>query len=133
MAWLLDTHALLWALFEPEKLGRKTRAILKNPTNEVLVSPLSYWEISLKCGLGKLILPDTDPSEIPAAAQRLGLIKEPLDPEILSTFHRLPYAPDHRDPFDRLLIWHAIHRKHTLLSRDRAMPFFKAHGLKSEW
>jgi PIN domain nuclease of toxin-antitoxin system len=133
MAWLLDTHALLWALFEPEKLGRKTRAILKDPANEVLVSPLSYWEISLKFGLGKLVLPETDPSEIPAAAHQLGLIEEPLDPEILSTFHRLPYAPDHRDPFDRLLIWHAIRRKHTLLSRDRAMPFCKAHGLKSQW
>ncbi len=133
MAWLLDTHALLWALFEPEKLGRKTRAILKEPTNEVIVSPLSYWEISLKFGLGKLVLPETDPSEIPAAAHHLGLVEEPLDPEILSTFHQLPYAPEHKDPFDRLLVWHAIRRKHTLLSKDRAMPFFKVHGLKSEW
>jgi len=104
MAWLLDTHALLWALFEPDKLGPKTRAILKDPANEVLVSPLSYWEISLKCGLGKLVLPETDPSEIPGAAHQLGLLEEPLDPEILATFHRLPYAPEHRDPFDRLLI-----------------------------
>jgi len=133
MAWLLDTHALLWALFEPEKLGRKSRAILKDPANEVLVSPLSYWEISLKFGLGKLVIPETDPSEIPAAARQLGLIEEPLDPEILATFHQLAYAPDHRDPFDRLLVWHAIRRKHTLLSKDRAIPFFKTHGLKSEW
>jgi PIN domain nuclease of toxin-antitoxin system len=133
MAWLLDTHALLWALFEPDKLGRKTRAILKDPANEVLVSPLSYWEISLKFGLGKLVLPETDPSEIPSAAHQLGFIEEPLAPEILATFHRLPYAPDHRDPFDRLLIWHAIRRNHTLLSKDRAMPFFKAHGLNFTW
>ena len=133
MAWLLDTHTLLWALFEPEKLGRKTRATLKDPANEVLVSPLSYWEISLKSGLGKLVLPETDPSEIPAAAHQLGLIEDPLTAEILSTFHRLPYAPDHRDPFDRLLIWQALRRKHTLLSKDRALPFFKAHGLKFEW
>ena len=133
MAWLLDTHTLLWALFEPGKLGRKARAILEDPTNEVLVSPLSYWEISLKYGLGKLVLPETDPSEIPGAAHQLGLLEEPLDPEILVTFHRLPYAPDHRDPFDRLLVWHAIRRKHTLLSKHRAMPFFKAHGLNFEW
>lgn len=136
MAWMLDTHALIWALFEPDKLGPKTASILKDPANEVLVSPVSpvsYWEISLKFGLGKLVLPETDPAEIPAAARQLGLIEEPLDPETLATFHRLPYAPDHRDPFDRLLIWHAIRRKHTLLSRDRAMPFFKAHGLSFEW
>lgn len=133
MAWLLDTHALLWALFEPSQLGRKTRAILKDPTNEVLVSPLSYWEISLKSGIGKLALPDTDPAEIPAAARQMGLAEEPLAADILSSFHRLPYAPDHRDPFDRLLIWQAICRKHTLLSRDRVLPFFKAHGLKADW
>ena len=53
MAWMLDTHALIWALFEPDKLGRTTRAILNDPANEVLVSPLSYWEISLKSGLGQ--------------------------------------------------------------------------------
>lgn len=133
MAWLLDTRALLWALFEPGKLGRKTRAILDDRVNEVLVSPVSYWEISLKYGLGKLELPETDPSEIPAAASQLGLTEVSMDPEILSTFHRLPYAPDHRDPFDRLLIWQAISRKDTLLSKARVMPFFKAHGLKSDW
>ena len=133
MTWMLDTHALLWVLFEPAKLGRKTRAILNDPLNEVLVSPVSYWEISLKFGLGKLELPATDPSEIPAAASQIGLTEAPLDAAILATFHRLPYAPDHRDPFDRLLIWQAIQRKHTLLSRDRAMPFFKAHHLNFDW
>jgi PIN domain nuclease of toxin-antitoxin system len=133
MAWMLDTHALLWALFEPNQLGRKTRAILNDPLNEVLVSPVSYWEISLKFGLGKLDLPDTNPAEIPAAARQLGLAEEPLAAEILSTFHRLPYAPDHRDPFDRLLVWQAICRERTLLSRDRALQFFKNHGLKTDW
>ncbi len=83
MAWLLDTHALLWALFEPGKLGRKTRAILDDRVNEVLVSPVSYWEISLKYGLGKLELPETDPSEIPAAAPKRGVTEVSMDPEIL--------------------------------------------------
>lgn len=133
MTWLLDTHALLWALFDPGRLGRRTRAILKEPSNEVLVSPLSYGEISLKFGLGRLDLPDTDPAEIPAAARQLGLTEEPLAAEIVSTVHRLPYAPDHRDPFDRLLVWQAICRRHTLLSRDPAVSFFKAHGLNADW
>ena len=133
MTWLLDTHTLLWALFEPDKLSRKIRAILKEPTNDVRVSPLSYWEISLKFGLGKLLLPDTDPAEIPAAVEQLSLSEDPLAPEILATFHQLPHAPNHRDPFDRLLIWQAIHRQHTLLSRDRALPFYQVHGLNFDW
>ncbi len=89
MVWMLDTHALLWALFEPDKLGKNTRRILKDRANEVRVSPLSYWEISLKFGLGKLSLPETDPAEIPAAASEIGLSEEPLDPEVLATFHSL--------------------------------------------
>lgn len=133
MAWLLDTHALLWALFEPEKLGRKARAILNDSSNEVLVSPVSYWEISFKFGLGKLELPGTDPSEIPDAAKEMGLIEVAPPADVVSTFHRLPYAPDHRDPFDRLLMWQAISGKHTLISRDRVMPFFKDHGLAYVW
>ena len=133
MTWMLDTHALLWALFEPKKLGRKTRAILEDPANAVVVSPVSYWEISLKYSLGKLLLPATDPSEIPHAAHQLGLLEEPMAADILATFHRLPYAPDHRDPFDRLLVWQAICRGHTLLSKDSLMPFFRAHGLSCEW
>lgn len=133
MAWMLDTHALIWALFEPGKLGRKARGILGDSRNEVMVSPLSYWEISLKSGLGKLQLPATDPEEIPAAARELGLVEAPLAPEILSTYHRLPMSPDHRDPFDRLMIWQCIRSKHTLLSRDRALPFYKVHGLMFEW
>ncbi|MEI6675828.1 MAG: type II toxin-antitoxin system VapC family toxin [Verrucomicrobiota bacterium] len=133
MTWMLDTHALLWALFDPNKLGRKARTVLENPANQVLVSPVSYWEISLKFGLGKLQLPDTDPSEIPHAVLQLGLREDPLVPDILASFHRLPYAPDHRDPFDRLLVWQAVRRGHTLLSKDRALPFFRDHGLHCEW
>ena len=133
MAWLLETHALLWALFEPEKLSHKARSILKDSSNEVLVSPVSYWEISLKFGLGKLELPDTDPSEIPDSAKRIGLIEVAPPADVFSTFHRLPYAPDHRDPFDRLLVWQAIRGSYSLISRDRVMPFFKKHGLDFVW
>jgi PIN domain nuclease of toxin-antitoxin system len=133
MTWMLDTHALLWALFDPSKLGRKARSRLEDPANQVLVSPVSYWEISLKFGLGKLVLPDTDPSEIPRAVLQLGVREDPLAPDILASFHQLPYAPNHRDPFDRLLVWQAIRRGHTLLSKDRALPYFRVHGLQFEW
>lgn len=133
MAWLIDTHGLLWALFEPKKLGQRTRALLEDRTVEILVSPVSYWEISLKCGLGKLVLPGTDPSEIPAAAAELGVSEDPVPAEVFATFHRLPYAPDHRDPFDRLLVWQAIQGKRGLLSRDKRLRFFASEGLKVEW
>lgn len=130
MDCLLDTHTLLWVIFDPGKLSKKTRALIEDPGNLILVSPISYWEISLKHGLGKLILPNTDPSEIPQASLDQGFAESPASPEILSTFHRLPINPDHRDPFDRLIVWQAIRNHLTLLSKDREMPFYIPHGLK---
>ena len=131
MDYLLDTHTLLWVLFDPGKLSAKTRAIVEDPLNTIFVCPISYWEISLKCGLGKLTLPGTDPSEIPAAASKQGLSQSPVTSEILSTFHNLPPNPDHRDPFDRLIIWQAIQQNLTLLTKDRALENYIAHGLKT--
>jgi PIN domain nuclease of toxin-antitoxin system len=133
MMWLLDTHTLIWALFRPAKLGTKVRTILENGSNLISVSPISYWEISLKVGLGKLDLPGTDPSEIPRAARELGFIEESLSSEILATYHQLPSAPNHRDPFDRLLIWQAICRKQTFLSKDPHLEFYRPHGLTFDW
>jgi PIN domain nuclease of toxin-antitoxin system len=106
---------------------------LRDPENVVFVGPLCYWEISLKLGLGKLDLPGTDPAELPAAAARLGFSEAPLAADIMATYHRLPRHPEHRDPFDRMLVWHAIQRRLTLLSRDRRLAFYRPHGLEFEW
>lgn len=133
MTWLLDTHTLLWALFDPAKLGRKSRAILSNQANRVYVSPVSYWEISLKHGMGKLKLPKTMPEEIPDAARAMGLAEDPLASDMLASIHLLPYAPGHRDPFDRMIVWHCIRSRHVLLSKNRAMLFFRDHGLRHDW
>lgn len=53
MRLLLDTHLLLWALAEPDRLDAVTRAALEDPGNEVLFSAASLWEIAIKAGLGR--------------------------------------------------------------------------------
>jgi len=52
---VLDSHAFLWAIMAPEKLGRKARAALSDPGNEAHVSAVTFWELSLKHSLGKLL------------------------------------------------------------------------------
>jgi PIN domain nuclease of toxin-antitoxin system len=59
MKLLLDTHVLLWALTDSPKLGRGFREKIMDPTNDVLVSAVSIWEISIKKRLGKLSVPDS--------------------------------------------------------------------------
>ena len=45
MRHLLDAHALIWALDDPDKLGRAARAVLEDPTNELVISVGTIWEL----------------------------------------------------------------------------------------
>ncbi len=53
MRYLLDTHILIWALFDPTKLSEKVKQILSNPINMICVSSVDFWEISIKFRTGK--------------------------------------------------------------------------------
>jgi PIN domain nuclease of toxin-antitoxin system len=56
--YLLDTHYVLWSLFEPDKIGVPVRQILENARDSKLISGVNLWEISLKYSLGKLMFLD---------------------------------------------------------------------------
>jgi PIN domain nuclease of toxin-antitoxin system len=53
MKYLLDTHALIWALTETGKLSKTVKSILVNSNDQIIVSTISFWEISLKIFIGK--------------------------------------------------------------------------------
>lgn len=78
---------------------------------------MTYWELSLKYGLGKLELNGVEPDAFPEAAAAMGFETLPLDPGAAAGFHRLP-RQSHRDPFDRLLVWQAIRSDCVLVTRD---------------
>lgn len=48
MSYLLDTHILLWALSNDDKLPKAARAIIGDDGNEVCYSIISTWEVALK-------------------------------------------------------------------------------------
>ena len=66
MRVLLDTNVLLWALAEPRRLDRETRATIESGDTEVLFSAASIWEIAIKAGLGRSDFA-FDPAEIARA------------------------------------------------------------------
>jgi PIN domain nuclease of toxin-antitoxin system len=130
MIYLLDTHYVLWSLFDPGKIPESARQILENETDTKLISAVSLWEISLKYTLGKLDLGGTDPSEILDTIIEAGFEVAELESRLLATCHNLPRKADHRDPFDRLLIWQAISSRYTLLTQDRNIEQYRADGLR---
>jgi PIN domain nuclease of toxin-antitoxin system len=119
MRLLLDTHLLLWALAEPERLDAAARAALEDPGNEVLFSAASLWEIAIKAGLGR---PDFafDPRQILCAAMDTGFVELPVHAAAAILVTKLP--PHHRDPFDRLLIAQAMSEPVRFYTADPVLP-----------
>ncbi len=116
MRLLLDTHALLWFALDDPQLSATARAAIADPTNAVLVSPASYWEIAIKVSLGKL---KADAMEVRDAALEGGFVELPIrGPHAL---HVGGLAWHHRDPFDRLLIAQAAAEPMRLLTADEQL------------
>ena len=132
MRYLLDTHSLLWALFRPEKLSAPARKEIRDQSNDVAVSVVAFWEISLKCSLGKLKFSGVKPEELPGASEQMGLTILPLAKGEAATFSQLPRLA-HKDPFDRMIIWQAIQQNIILISADREFKAYQKHGLRIHW
>ena len=117
MRILLDTHLLLWALAEPEKLSATTRNRLD--AAEVFVSAASVWEVSIKVALGKL---EADPSELLAAIEPAGFVLLPITGLHAAAVATLPLL--HRDPFDRMLVSQARTEPLILLTNDTVLEHY---------
>lgn len=133
MKLLLDTCSFLWAMHEPMKLSQKVRTALLSPSYSVHVSVITFWEISLKFGLGKLELKGVSPEDYPALTAQAGWEVHPFTSHLAASAGRLPHIPSHRDPFDRILIWTAIQDGFTLVSCDSALPGYSEQGLTIYW
>lgn len=118
MRLLIDTHVLLWAAAEPERLPASFREALESPENEVLFSAASIWELAIKMQIGRLS-PGLPLEEIARTAVERGFAELPVTAAHAAGVARLPMH--HRDPFDRLLIAQAIHEPARLLTVDRTL------------
>jgi PIN domain nuclease of toxin-antitoxin system len=122
MKLLLDTHTLIWWFSESPRLSRTAREAIFNENNDVFVSAVSAWEISIKEHAGKLavsrdLLEDFD---ITIASQNF----QALPVATRHAFQGGRFEARHKDPFDRLLAAQALVEGLTLVSGDRKMHEF---------
>lgn len=129
MKYLLDTHIFIWSQFYASKLPDKLKSLLVDVHNEIYVSPITFWEISLKYPTGKLELKKIKPETLPKYAKESGFNITQMDETLFATFYKLPNL-SHKDPFDRMLIWEAINGGYTLMSNDKSFAEYKKYGLK---
>ena len=130
MNYLVDTHYLLWSLIDPSQIKKCVIKILTNIRTIKYVSKISFWEIALKYSLGKLKLEGTTPEEILSASRESGLKVLDISEDDIVTSHLLPFVENHRDPFDRLLVWQCIRNDIVLVTADIRLKGYEPHGLK---
>jgi len=112
---LLDTHLLLWAADQPERLSEEARRLLSDPEHALVFSAASIWEIAIKQGLKNSNL------RADARLLRRGLLDNgyeelPVTSAHAVTLDTLPRL--HRDPFDRILLAQAQVEGIVLLTSD---------------
>ena len=118
MNLLLDTHILLWAAGQPERLSATMRELLLDSTNQPWFSAASLWEITIKRGLGRNDFV-VDPRQLWRGLLLNGYRELPVNTEHALAVEQL--LPLHKDPFDRLLLAQAACEDMQLLTMDRAL------------
>jgi PIN domain nuclease of toxin-antitoxin system len=115
---LLDTHVLLWAASDPDRLAPAARDALEDGEAEALVSVVTAWEIAIKQSIGKLELAKPAEQWLPDVMRRTGFEVAEVGLGAALRVRALPWH--HRDPFDRLLVAQAIEDGHTIVTHDEA-------------
>ena len=130
MNYLVDTHYLLWSLIDPARIRKHIAAILVDAQAMKYASRICFWEIALKCSIGKLELKGTTPEEILRASRESGFQILDTSEEDIVTSYQLPFIENHKNPFDHLLVWQCIRNDIVLLTADTRLRGYEPYGLK---
>ncbi len=126
---LLDTHAYVWALTDPERLSGRARSAIEAANNALLVSAATAWEMAIKYRAGKWPEAEVLLAQHDDLTSRLGA--RGLDISAADAIRAGGLDWDHADPFDRLLAAQSLLHRAALVTRDAA--FHELRGLTVIW
>jgi len=118
MNLLLDSHTLLWALHDPERLRVGAAEAIRDPARAIYFSAASVWELELKAAKGKLDLP----AGWIESAEGAGFLQLPVRGSEAAASARLPWH--HTDPFDRILLAQANAHGLQFATRDSSLAMY---------
>src|SRR5690242_18790683 len=128
MRILIDSHTLIWYVDQDNLLSPASHAAMSDPTNDLLLSAGSIWEIGIKLGLGKIVLTQPFKPWINQAVSDLDVTVLPVSVEYVDVQSNLPRH--HGDPFDRLIVAQAIVEQVSIISADANLD---AYGITRIW
>jgi PIN domain nuclease of toxin-antitoxin system len=127
---LLDTHAMYWYIEDDPQLSGTARTLIQDASNEILISPASYWEIAIKISIRKWRLNRPYEEFINIGLNQYGFQILPILPTHTARLIGLPFPPGHKDPFDRLLVSQALVEQIPIVSADSALD---TYGVTRLW
>jgi PIN domain nuclease of toxin-antitoxin system len=118
MKLILDTHLLLWAAGQPNRLPAAARELIDSANNELHFSAASIWEVAIKGRMGR------EDFKVDARVLRRGLLDNgyrelAIGSEHVVAIDNLPNL--HTDPFDRVLVAQAQMEGILLLTSDHVV------------
>jgi PIN domain nuclease of toxin-antitoxin system len=124
---LLDSHTLIWSIYTPKLIPKKSLSLIESTENKSMVSIASLWEIAVKYSLQRLELSKGLESFFNSVSEaELEIL--PISTSHILGIASLPFY--HKDPFDRIIITQAIAENLTIISKDRQ---FKNYGVTVIW
>jgi len=115
---LLDTHLLVWAAYDPDRLPKRAARLIRQRSLRVVFSLASLWEVAIKASLGRGDFV-VDADQLHRGLLSEGFTELPIGHAHIARVATLPWV--HRDPFDRMLVAQAMVEGLTLLSADSAL------------
>lgn len=135
MQYLLDTHLLIWLIYDSSKLSKKAKDIILDEDNEIFYSTASLWEIEIKH--------KKNPKKLPFTAKEVADACLDSNIENLPIFNKYIYqldninkkkgSPDHNDPFDLVLLAQAKRAYKTLLTHDDKFKYYNEDCIIIVW
>ena len=127
MNLLLDTDVMLWFVAGDARLVRRARQAIEAKDTVNHISMASWWEIAIKCSLGKLRI-DDPLDEFMKQRTGEGFRLLPVEPQHLHSLVELPFH--HRDPFDRLIVCQAMVENMAICTGDEN---FRRYPVRLVW
>jgi PIN domain nuclease of toxin-antitoxin system len=126
---LLDTHVWIWLMAGSSELDTKVRQAINRAlgSGALRITAISLWEIALLVARGRIFLGKATGLWFQEALADPGPAIEPLTPSVAVESYHLP-GRFHADPADRIIVATARVTGATLLTRDRRILDYAAHG-----
>jgi len=124
---LLDTHVLLWAITDDQKLSEEARAIFSDGDNHLFFSAAGLWEILIKVQIGRLLIPKPAGKFIEKQLVQNNIEVLPIQMHHVWGLESLPMH--HRDPFDRILLAQSLQEGLPIVSADKKLRTYAAEIL----